>query len=225
MDARLIIDPSLVPCPTLAACIWASVLSPPAPTTAAPPFLAEILEQAKAAGEGFWPAGLKDRVRKMLRHGRYKPSGRSKPASEFLLQAAMAGEFPLINPPVDVNNAVSLQSGYPGSLLDAGKSGTELMLRRGLPGESYVFNPSGQSIDLQDLLLVCRRSGEGWEPCGNPVKDAMITKTSESTREVIAVLFAPADEDPARLESHATRFARLLKEHCGAQVAGHRLVR
>src|SRR4051812_32854911 len=43
-------------------------------------------------------------VRALLRHGGYKPSGRGKPASEYL-QAAMAeARFPSINPLVDVCN-------------------------------------------------------------------------------------------------------------------------
>jgi len=140
------------------------------------------------------PLEVRQRVRKMLRHGKYKPAGRSKPASEFLLRAALSESFPLINEPVDVNNAVSLESGFPGSIFDADISGRHLLIRRGLPNEQYVFNPSGQTIDLQDLLLVSRKTETGWEPCGNPVKDAMITKISADTVNVVAVLYAPIDE-------------------------------
>jgi DNA/RNA-binding domain of Phe-tRNA-synthetase-like protein len=222
MDPRLIIDPSLSPCPTLPALIWATGIQPPVRAGAPPAFLAKVLARSKAAD--FWPAGLKERVRGMLRHGRYKPSGRSKPASEFLLGAAREGSFPLVNGPADVNNAISLESGYPASIFDARLSGTALLLRRGLPGEGYVFNPSGQAIDLTDLLLVCRRGGSGWEPCGNPVKDAMSTKIREGAREVVAVLFAPADEPRARVEHFAARFAELLRTHCGASQAGHRIL-
>src|SRR5207245_5378863 len=45
-------------------------------------------------------------VRALLRHGGFKPAGRSKPASEYLQQAAQSGALQPINPAVDVCNAV-----------------------------------------------------------------------------------------------------------------------
>jgi DNA/RNA-binding domain of Phe-tRNA-synthetase-like protein len=152
----------------------------------------------------------------MLRHGAYKPSGRSKPSSEYLLAAALKGEFPLVNCAVDVNNAVSLESGYPASIFDLELCGAALLIRRGQPGQSYVFNPSGQSIDLEDLLCVCRLEDGLWRPCGNPVKDAMATKTGEATRNIAAVIYAPAAEPAAALEKAAAQFAALLQSECGA---------
>jgi DNA/RNA-binding domain of Phe-tRNA-synthetase-like protein len=160
----------------------------------------------------------------MLRYGCYKPAGRGKPASEFLLRAALSDSFPLVNGPVDVNNAISLASGLPGSIFDADLSGTELLLRRGLPGESYVFNPAGQVIDLEDLIVVCRREGESWAPCGNPVKDAIATKIRPETQNVVAVLYAPAGESIAFVETWAGRYAELLRAHCQACAVGFKTV-
>jgi len=218
------LDPSLYPSAVLPALVWAKGIEPPAPTTTPPAFLEEILAQVEAAGEGFVSAELRTRVRKMLRYGRYHPSGRGKPASEFLLRAALNGSFPLVNGPVDVNNAVSLASGLPGSIFDADLSGTHLLLRRGKPGESYVFNPAGQIIDLEDLLLVCRRAEKGWEPCGNPIKDSMTTKIRPKTKNVVAILYAPADEPSTSVERWATRYAELLSTHCQAEVTGFKVV-
>jgi len=221
---RLEIDPSLDPSPVLPALIWAEGIAAPLPTEEAPAFLTEILTQAAVAGEEFVPTALRKRVRKMLRHGKYHASGRGKPASEFLLRAALAGSFPLVNGPVNVNNTISLVSGLPGTIFDADLSGTHLLLRRGRPEESYTFNRSGQTIDLQDLLLVCRRVGEAWEPCGNPVKDAMSTKIHPETERVIAVLYAPMDEPVSSLEGWAARYADLLKVHCAAEAVGFKVV-
>jgi DNA/RNA-binding domain of Phe-tRNA-synthetase-like protein len=156
----------------------------------------------------------------MLRFGKYKPAGRSKPSSEYLLGSALEGDFPLVSGPVDVNNAVSLEWGYPASIFDISLSGPALLLRRGKPGESYVFNASGQIIDLEDLLCVCRSEGELWVPCGNPVKDAMATKIRESTRDISAVVYAPASESPQGIEAAAARFADLLRSECGAAESG-----
>jgi len=216
-------DPSLPPSAVLPALIWAEGVEPPAPTEELPDALAELLARVRSTGEAFVPQEMRQRVRGMLRHGKYKPSGRGKPASEFLLRAALGDSFPLVNGPVDANNLVSLESGFPGSIFDAALSGRRLLLRRGAPGESYVFNPSGQSIDLEDLLLVCRFTAGGWEPCGNPVKDSMETKIRPETRDVIAVLYAPADEPLDSVERWAGRYAELLVRHGGADHVGHRV--
>ena len=218
------LDPTLHPSPVLPALIWAERISSPSSSENPPGFLTEILEQVRETGEEFVPGGLRSRVRKMLRYGCYKPAGRGKPASEFLLRAALNDSFPLVNGPVDVNNAVSLASGLPGSIFDADLSGTHLLLRRGRTGEAYVFNPSGQVIDLEDLLVICRREGEEWVPCGNPVKDDMRTKIRPETRNVIAILYAPADEPVASVERWAARYAELLQNHCQAETAGFKVV-
>ena len=227
-EARLEFDSAQDLGAVRAALVWASGLPFCPRTEAAPAYLVALLTRVRASGEAFLAPARKSAVRDMLRHGKYKPAGRSKPSSEYLLAAALEGEpplgsFPLVNGPVDANNAVSLEWGYPASIFDAGRAGHELLLRRGLSGERYIFNPSGQEIDLEDLLVVCRRGAEGgvpWEPCGNPVKDAMATKVFEEARDVIAVVYVPATEDRALLEACAARFAELLRRECGAEAAG-----
>jgi DNA/RNA-binding domain of Phe-tRNA-synthetase-like protein len=153
-------------------------------------------------------------VRDLLRHGAYKPTGRGKPASEYLLGAAQQGTFPRVGNLVDINNLVSLESLLPASILDVERAGTRrFRVRRGRPGESYVFNSAGQSIELRDLLLVACLPED--RPTANPVKDSMATKVGEATREVLVVLYAPVGL-LARLEAAAARCARLLVEHAGA---------
>lgn len=220
MVPSLVYDPSLEPRNVRAALIWALGLPGCPKTTAAPPWLSAILDRVRAAGEEFLAPERKAAVRGMLRFGKYKPAGRSKPSSEYLLGAALGHDFPLVNGPVDVNNGVSLEWGYPASLFDLGLSGPDLFIRRGKPGESYIFNASGQSIDLEDLLCVCRSDEGIWLPCGNPVKDAMATKIRETTRDLAAVIYAPSTESPADLETAAARFAALLGSECGALKTG-----
>ena len=57
-------------------------------------------------------------IRGLLRHGGYKPTGRGKPASEYLIRAAAEGKLVPINAAADVGNAVSLHSGFPISVVD-----------------------------------------------------------------------------------------------------------
>jgi DNA/RNA-binding domain of Phe-tRNA-synthetase-like protein len=124
-------------------------------------------------------------VRNLLRHGGFKPSGRSKPASEYLQAAYAEGRFPRINAPVDACNIASLFSGLPISLIDLDKVSGSLSVATCPMGTTYVFNPSGQVIDAGGLLAVF--DGEG--PTGTPVKDAQRTKTHDGTTRTLAVIW------------------------------------
>lgn len=222
---RLSLDPDQDLSKITTGLVWGLGLPSCPPTQNPQAWLLEILARARAEGEAHLPAARKAAVRDILRHGAYKPAGRSKPSSEYLLSSALEGEaplggFPLVNGPVDVNNALSLDSMWPASIFDLAFTGHELQLSRGRTGESYVFNHSGQEIDLQDLLVVRRRREGGWEACGNPVKDAMATKVFEACRDVVAVVYAPASEGRPALESLLARFAGLLGEGCGAVETG-----
>lgn len=130
-------------------------------------------------------------VRDALRHGAYKPTGRAKPASEYLLRAATDGAFPRVNAVVDVANAASLGAMVPLSLWDLDLAGDDgLVVRRGREGEAYVFNGAGQEIDLADLALGAVAATD--RACVTPVKDSLATKTTPATRRVGAVWYAPA---------------------------------
>lgn len=135
------------------------------------------------------PAAPDDVVRKavrdLLRQGGFKPTGRSKPASEFLLGAEAQGEFPTINPPIDLCNRVSLHSGLPISALDEAALQGQLQVRLGAAGEAYVFNAAGHAIDLEGLLCLCDAAG----PCANAVKDAQRTKTRPGTTGLLIAIW------------------------------------
>lgn len=155
-------------------------------------------------------------VRAMLRYGTYKPAGRAKPSSEYLAQAAMEGDFPAVNHLVDAANIVSLQTGYPISLVDLGKSGLDLLIRRGREGEGYVFNPGGQEIDCRDLLCLCRKADDGgmdgYVPTANPVRDSMATKVFQGVDAVLAVIYCPGGAEGGDLEGACSSLAGYLGE-------------
>jgi len=65
---------------------------------------------------------LRSHVRDLLRHGGYKPTGRGKPASEYLVRAVAEAGLSSINLAVDVCNAVSLHSGLPISVVDLSRA-------------------------------------------------------------------------------------------------------
>ncbi|MBP9896819.1 MAG: hypothetical protein KBF28_00465 [Gemmatimonadales bacterium] len=156
---------------------------------------------------------VREHVRALLRQGGFKPSGRSKPASEYLVAAERDGRFPRINPAVDLCNVVSLASGLPISLVDLDLTRGALALRVLPPGTSYVFNPSGQTIDAGGLLALCDDDGA----CGTPVKDAQRTKTSATTRRTLVVVWGTVAL-PGRTTATLTWYRELLGL-AGADVA------
>ena len=152
--------------------------------------LDEVAARRAGDAESTWAVARKAAVRDLLRHGSYKPTGRAKPASEYLLRTAAEGSVPRINILADANNVVSLDSLFPISIVDLARAGADrFVVRWGREGESYVFNPSGQVLELRDLLLAARLPSD--LPCATPVKDCQETKTDEATREALAVVYGP----------------------------------
>jgi DNA/RNA-binding domain of Phe-tRNA-synthetase-like protein len=150
-------------------------------------------------------------VRDLLRHGGYKPTGRGKPASEYLVRAAGEGAVGSINAAVDACNAVSLHSGFPISVVDLDLARAPFRIAVAPSGSSYVFNASGQEIDLGGLLCLFDADG----PCANAVRDAQRTKTRAETRSTLSVIWGCVGHE-ARLAS-TERWYRSLLEQAGAR--------
>ena len=132
---------------------------------------------------------VKPKVRDLFRHGGYKPTGRGKPASEYLRQAVTKGSLNPINLPVDICNVVSLHSGLPISVVDFDLVKTPLRIGIAPSDSEYVFNATGQTIKIDGLL--CLFDTEG--PCANGVKDSQRTKTSDSTTKTISIVWGTSE--------------------------------
>jgi len=156
---------------------------------------------------------VRDAVRRLLRHGGFKPAGRSKPASEYLVKAVTEGTLGTINAAVDVCNIVSLHSGLPISVVDLDKAMPPFRVAMAPTGSNYVFNASGQSIDLEGLL--CLEDAAG--PCGNAVKDAQRTKTDAATRRTLTVIWG--SNQLGERAADAERWYRELLQKIGATTA------
>jgi DNA/RNA-binding domain of Phe-tRNA-synthetase-like protein len=151
---------------------------------------------------------VRDKVRGLLRQGGFKPTGRSKPASEYLLGAVRNNQLSSINVAVDACNAESLHSGLPISVIDLDRAIPPLHVGVARAGACYVFNASGQTIDLNGLL--CLFDAEG--PCANAVKDAQRTKTSADTRRTLSLIWGTADL-PGHAAGAEAWYRQLLEEH------------
>ncbi len=176
--------------------------------------MASAEQRLRAAPESF-PESTRAAIRNLLRTADYKPTGRGKPASEFLCGAALGESgMPRVNNLVDINNLASLRSAHPISIFDADRIGPEVSLRHGRAGESYVFNASGQRMDLKGLLVVCR--GAESEPVGNAVKDSMLCKVHAGTENVLAVVYGSRALPESALRAVCDDLVNMLRAHAGA---------
>jgi DNA/RNA-binding domain of Phe-tRNA-synthetase-like protein len=157
---------------------------------------------------------VREAVRLLLRYGGFKPAGRSKPASEYLVKAAAEGRLSSINLAVDACNVVSLHSGLPISVVDLDGARAPLRVAIAPEGASYVFNASGQVIDLAGLL--CLFDAEG--PCANAIKDARRTKTDEQTQRTLSLIWG-TNALPDRAAQAEHWYRSLLEQH-GATTQG-----
>jgi DNA/RNA-binding domain of Phe-tRNA-synthetase-like protein len=172
-----------------------------------PPEVTALLAEGAAAPLSSDDA-VREAVRALLRHGGFKPTGRSKPASEYLLKAVREGLLSPINLAVDVCNVVSFHSGLPISVVDLDRAREPLRVGVAPPGASYVFNASGQTIDLGGLLCLFDADG----PCGNAVKDAQRTKTGPDTRRTLSLVWGTTAL-PGRAEKTMAWYRELLEKH------------
>ncbi|MBX5481852.1 MAG: hypothetical protein IRZ16_08450 [Myxococcaceae bacterium] len=153
---------------------------------------------------------IRSAVRDLLRHGGYKPTGRGKPASEYLVRASTEGQLASINLAVDACNVVSLHSGLPISVVDLDRARPPFRIGLAPEGASYVFNASGQVIDLSGLL--CLFDAEG--PCANAVKDSQRTKTHAGTTRTLSIIWGTKAAD-----GHAARASNWYQELLRAEGA------
>ena len=152
-------------------------------------------------------------IRDLLRCAGFKPTGRSKPSSEYLWRAAAEGRLSSINAAVDVGNAVSLHSGLPISVVDRDRLMPPLKIDITPPNAKYAFNSAGQELDLGGLVALADAQG----PCANAVKDAQRTKTGAATHRLLAVIWG--DRALSALTEAASMTCAAFFERLGAQLS------
>ncbi len=150
---------------------------------------------------------VRAQVRALLRRGGFKPSGRSKPASEYLIRAASEGKLGSINTAVDACNVTSLHSGLPISVVDLDRAAPPFHVDIAETGTKYVFNASEQIIDVSGLL--CMFDAQG--PCANAVKDAQRTKTDARTTQTLSVVWG-TNALPGRAAAACAWYRKLLED-------------
>ena len=197
---------SIAPHPLLDAAVFVTEFARPLGEVASPPGLIELL-RADAEAPLRSDDDVRGAVRDLLRHGGFKPTGRSKPASEYLIRAVSEGALASINLAVDACNVASLHSGLPISVVDVDRARGAFSVAIAPPGTSYVFNASGQTIDVSGLLCLGDEDG----PCANAVKDAQRTKTHAGTVRTLSIVWGTK-----KLGDRTARTAAWYRELLGA---------
>lgn len=134
---------------------------------------------------------------------------RTRPSSEALLRRCMKGQdLYRINEAVDVGNWVSLEFLLPLGLYDLAQvNGPIATVRRGQNGEEYEGIRKGP-VHVGGRLCVSDAIGA----FGSPTSDSLRTSVSAATIDLAAIVFAPADGDPSRLEAAGHALAARLAE-------------
>lgn len=155
-----------------------------------------------------------DEARRLYRGFGVDPT-RSRPSCEALLRRALKGQEPYrVNDVVDAGNLVSLRQLLPLGLYDLDRvEGERVVVREGAAGEGYDGIRKGR-VNLGGRPCLVDATG----PFGSPTSDSGRTAISGATTRLLAVVFAPADGDPHRLESAGMQLGEQLKRHAGARV-------
>lgn len=147
-----------------------------------------------------------------------KDPARYRPAAEALLRRVVQGKgVDPVNAVVDVNNILSLETGFSIGTYDLAKLAPPLAFRRGRAGETYEGIGRG-SLNLEGLPVFADARG----PFGSPTSDSMRSMVGPGTERILMVMigFAPVLVEAAHLD----RARALLEAHCGAHVESGGLI-
>ena len=171
------------------------------------PLLAAAEERVRAL-----PPEESAAVRTMYKRIGLDPT-KTRPSNEALLRRVRKGQpLPRVNSLVDVINWCSVEFQLPYGLYDRTHMIGQVTLRRGREGEEYA-GIRKDTVHVAGRLTLADDIG----PFGNPTSDSARTRVTTSTRDVLVVVFAPAEIDIGRLtrvlDTTASRLADIAGGH------------
>lgn len=137
-----------------------------------------------------------------------------RPASEAMLRRFLKGKAVYsVNNLVDVSNWCALDFLLPNGMYDATRITGDITLRQGLPGERYL-GLNNQEIHLEGRYTLADDRG----PFGSPKTDSQRTRVDLNTTEIITIIYAPEDYDPAILQRQCDTYAQRIVEYCQGRI-------
>jgi len=139
-----------------------------------------------------------------------KDPTRYRGSQEALLRRVLKGKgLYAVNTIVDINNLVSLESCHSLGTFDVARIDGPVVIRAGLPGETY-HGIGRDLLNVEGLPLLCDRQG----PFGSPTSDSERTKVTLETNCTLTAVLSFAG--PERVAEHCRRTADLLCRYAGA---------
>ena len=158
------------------------------------------------------PPAESQAVRAMYRRIGLDPT-KTRPSSEALLRRVKRGDgLPRINTLVDICNWCSLELQLPYGLYDRRLLEPPVTLRLGHAGEAYE-GIRKDSVNVAGRLTLADVRGA----FGNPTSDSARTMVTDGTRDVLCVVFCPADVPTPQLTRALEVTAARFLEFSGAR--------
>ena len=153
-------------------------------------------------------------VRAMFREWAMDPS-KYRPSSEALLRRVVQGKgLYRVSNVVDIGNLGSLETGWPYGCYDRSKIQAPVALRHGTAGEKY------EGIGKQTWHLEGRPVlADSASPFGSPISDSTRSMITETAKEIMIVIYAPARVSDAALNLAITRLKERLTQFASAAAA------
>ena len=151
-------------------------------------------------------------VRAMFREWSLDPS-KYRPSSEALLRRVIQGKglYPVSNV-VDICNLGSIEQAWPYGCYDRARIGAPITFRHGSTGETYE-GIGKQTWHLEGRPVLADPDG----PFGSPISDSTRSMITESARDILVVIYAPAAAPDGALEQAMTRLRDRLAQFANAQ--------
>ena len=159
-------------------------------------------------------------VRGMFREWDMDPS-KYRPSSEALLRRVVQGKgLYRVSNVVDICNLGSIEVGWPFGCYDHSRITAPIVFRHGAPGESYE-GIGKKTWHLEGRPVLADPSG----PFGSPISDSTRSMITESARDILVVIYAPAAAADATLEKGLARLSERFTQFGGAQATRFSIVR
>jgi DNA/RNA-binding domain of Phe-tRNA-synthetase-like protein len=150
-------------------------------------------------------------VRAMFREWDMDPS-KYRPSSEALLRRVVQGKgLYRVSNVVDICNVGSIEVGWPFGCYDRSHITAPIIFRHGAAGETYE-GIGKRMWHLEGRPVLADPDG----PFGSPISDSTRSMITESAREILTVIYAPAGVSDTSLERALARLGERLTQLAGA---------
>jgi DNA/RNA-binding domain of Phe-tRNA-synthetase-like protein len=162
--------------------------------------------------ESLAEAGPTRAVRAMFRAWGMDPS-KYRPSSEALLRRVVQGKgLYRVSNVVDIGNLGSIETAWPFGCYDRARIHPPAVFRHGAPGERYE-GIGKRTWHLEGRPVLCDAEG----PFGSPISDSTRSMVTESTGEILIVIYAPSAAPDAAIEGAMAQLCARLSQFGGAR--------